>query len=1243
MIAIAVLGWLINSWLVATIIVTPIQGMLFSRRKNCHKEFPILLLIIIFSLTSASLLLYSDGLLEQILFSTFRQLNLLIDKINQTFINFDQPPPIPYQFPSSVEKPIMWFGIFWLYLMLLLKPILKLITALLPTELKLFFYELAYFQHSENWRIRPHWVFQRNTLLILVVVCILLFVGIWWNTFYHPTLENQITKDWLLMVPTMLIPIFISWHLWLKGLLPEYHQINFSATAGNDSKILITFSYLWKQYREKFSEVWRKAGNIMPGNDSVQIQQQMEKRLNKGLILHSYPNRQVLQFLQKQVCKTLERGKKVYVIYDDFGSSHTQNQQREWDFLFQLSSVSRQAAEESIVSLSSFIKDKLAYKNTTDSLNHLELIIIPQGEQMFERPYTWKLMAQIIRDHESIKNDELKSIVISEPRKSLETAVRNILTFYPSQQQQNPWIEYRPPLTAKNQFWWTIWEHKDKNYIDNIENINRDNPLGAAVILSQFVGRLLKTGKDIKNILLSGSNATPNEDAETLQKATNAEQCWFDINQQSAWKLMSDLHNQPAIITAELKTGGNPWRTLTNISQAANNAMLCNVLIKKHMLSDFLIENETIFALNPDLMSSPNFNYDSPKDAALQTLLRIEAAGKLSIDKIEEALLNTRKDHTTTQNNHNLFEQLYNSTTNLLGQNFADRLRLTAEQVWHNGKFTGKAFVKLSGGNLPNAGLDWLREFKIHAEDGSILKKIRKDHLQQRYWQGKIVAIDGKKYKVDNIDDANSAVNVSHAEPPPLADYRCQKILNITAQKPQPDEQIKTTDNNSNQFSITTFIADYSITTTKIVQSDSHWNESTTDIIDLGTEPLQRAYHAKRVLKISHHNADGNSSLSAAAATALSAWLNEAITTTMPETAAFFIAVAEIPAESLPQTPIAATIIPRFNETNEDPQNCIWIIEDSNTDMGIIQAIKQDYWYLLGICHQWIKWHETPNTKSSNAIYSNQYDHRNWFAYGQPEIDPAINFTDLKAFLEIHKDRFTENQPATNIKFLDPETAAIETCDFCGKKLPEKDQKQRLKDGRVSCPQCAEDAKQLNIETLENLYNELIKPFFIKQFNVSNFEKVTVELTDQKNISEIQGSIFVPTPEFDARATGLATIQGDLKVLLETGFSIEETLTTLVHELCHTWQAMNLDVDRITEETGLLLVEGHAVYVESFFIYKQCQNPYQKLRKKQFKKLWSQITKRHQADDVYGQGYRLLLQKINNQSPFDWLRQTYGK
>ena len=160
------------------------------------------------------------------------------------------------------------------------------------------------------------------------------------------------------------------------------------------------------------------------------------------------------------------------------------------------------------------------------------------------------------------------------------------------------------------------------------------------------------------------------------------------------------------------------------------------------------------------------------------------------------------------------------------------------------------------------------------------------------------------------------------------------------------------------------------------------------------------------------------------------------------------------------------------------------------------------------------------------------------------------------------------------------------------------------------CADCRATAVD-TVPALKKVYGEA-RQFLVHHLGERIRRDVEVQFGGAAQVQEAAGRPFMPTAEFDQRSTGIARRDGnDFAILVENGQPYHATLAVIVHELTHIWQFSYLDYERMTQEHGLLLTEGHAQWAAL-----QC------LRRRGLAPEW--VAAEEARSDVYGHGYRMI-------------------
>ncbi len=189
-------------------------------------------------------------------------------------------------------------------------------------------------------------------------------------------------------------------------------------------------------------------------------------------------------------------------------------------------------------------------------------------------------------------------------------------------------------------------------------------------------------------------------------------------------------------------------------------------------------------------------------------------------------------------------------------------------------------------------------------------------------------------------------------------------------------------------------------------------------------------------------------------------------------------------------------------------------------------------------------------------------------------------------------------------------------CDFCGRLLTGVEW-DVLKDGRERCVECSESVVNSK-QDFETLLVQ-VRDGLCMKFSIDLPSPVPVKVVSQKKMSAMQGSRFVPTKYFDARAVGLAVHKGaGYQMFFENGSPRGALVATTAHELTHIWQYSHWNWKAMEARYGerfLAVAEGMAKWVEIQYLYL--------LNEVEFAK--RSLEHETSRTDVYGYGLRLFL------------------
>ncbi len=191
-------------------------------------------------------------------------------------------------------------------------------------------------------------------------------------------------------------------------------------------------------------------------------------------------------------------------------------------------------------------------------------------------------------------------------------------------------------------------------------------------------------------------------------------------------------------------------------------------------------------------------------------------------------------------------------------------------------------------------------------------------------------------------------------------------------------------------------------------------------------------------------------------------------------------------------------------------------------------------------------------------------------------------------------------------------------CDFCGRLLTGVNY-DVLKDRRERCAECSRTtiSKQ---EDFEALFAQTRDGLCVK-YGIDLPSPIQIKVISQAKLSKMQGSRYVPTKYFDARAVGLATQRGGRYCMyFENGTPKASLIATTAHELTHIWQYSHWDWAAMQRRYGdrfLAICEGMAKWSELQYMYLLNEKAYADRA----------LSHEVQRTDVYGYGLRLYLKQ----------------
>jgi hypothetical protein len=526
-------------------------------------------------------------------------------------------------------------------------------------------------------------------------------------------------------------------------------------------------------------------------------------------------------------------------------------------------------------------------------------------------------------------------------------------------------------------------------------------------------------------------------------------------------------------------------------------------------------------------------------------------------------------------------------------------------------------------------------------------------HVFQMYLPGQCLTYSGKYYLVQTITPESGVVLNRASEH--IADRRCYRQRREYTLKGFTPDSAMGSSRTSRGIELSRGFCEITVDTKGYYELYSYDNLASAHKVDLNGIPV-RAYRNKTVLRIKLAKASESVRFT------IALLLNEIFKTIYPETYHYVTALVKMPSETDSNI---VNLIPSLQLFNNDDTESIYIVEDSEIDLGLLVSIDRNLVRLLEIIADYLMWlqiklsetdlldekepEETTEDESAEDTTINdpvesepeppqKFSDSFYLLYGYKQLDKILNLKDTIKFFGLHgydknaleqarknsdlAERLRKLEEETNFKKKD-----ARFCYFCFVELSgcEYD---LLADGRERCVQCSNSALK-TVEQYTRIYENSLRnmeTFFGIRIKVP----IKVRMANAKKIAKLCGTRFIPSP-FAGRVLAFAKKESDgsYTIYVENGSPKIAAVANIVHELTHIWQFANWNKKKIrsyyrikTRYEELVIYEGMAKWAEIQYLYFLNEISYAK----------RQEIYTEGRNDEYGEGFR----KYRDQYPIKY-------
>lgn len=860
----------------------------------------------------------------------------------------------------------------------------------------------------------------------------------------------------------------------------------------------------------------------------------------------------------------------------------------------------------------------------------LHAVVVLEGARtVFEAPLRTDALMRVLRR----RRPGLQQVVLSGERAALESALRDNLAGNPG--------EHRPPRSAPDNALAIVWSLESLppstthgRFQDRVLLGSAGADLGAEVVLA------LPAWRDhVSPIHLVDQEGLPwaeyveeleNHRAGLMQPVPAASLTGTTHETVDVPALPHLLPRRERAFVLARDRDHNLVTALRTWLPLGSESALVQVVSPPYLLRDYLAANLEYFAQAPLLALAPRIA-DSRLVVALTLLERLTTGALTEAEVLSELRAVLPGAVHVEDALSRLFADVLEMDPVELNLLAVERRTRYDER---QDAFVDELAYRLAPEIRDYRSLAWLRRFRIVDRGEHVLGWIEHDRLHQTYLPGQVHAFQGKPFRIEWVDADSGIVWVDHETADQYAVYRPARIVTLesirpSAQRAHHERRVT----GAWEMDAALCHGSFRVRTPGYytLGADLRLADGGASFTHLeARQAPERAYADGRLLRLRFTplgplNARGRDRL----ADTLAVLFQEAFRTLYPETHPFLLACAPGSAERWPGAAMQALVPLMGADPDPNPplppseggaqsrgaSIVLYFLEDAHAPMGLVLSLFDRRADVMALLEDYLAWVLEDEERVEDTWRRPVLERDRYLRFGGSApfagLDLRNGHAVLHSLLQGRNPRREERRAffRGERRGAAAESAGTRQCDFCGRVLPEAEF-DTLDDGRERCAHCRATAVD-TVPALKKVYGEA-RQFLVHHLGERIRRDVRVEFGGAAQVQEAAGRPFMPTADFDRRSTGVARQEGnDFAIIVENGQPYHTTLAVIVHELTHIWQFSYLDHERMREEHGMLLIEGHAQWAAL-----QC------LRRRGLAPEW--VAAEEARTDVYGHGFRIV-------------------
>ena len=773
----------------------------------------------------------------------------------------------------------------------------------------------------------------------------------------------------------------------------------------------------------------------------------------------------------------------------------------------------------------------------------------------------------------------------------------------------------------------TYWQHKILPNISRYLGVGTELQLAA---LKNQIGKAKWFGGEAYPVVdqlwinrqyyydLLKPSGFPNKQEEIVERMQVTPNFWSAQVEENSYMIVEDESN-------------NLFEMIRSFTTRATEQGFVNVISGEYLLKDYMADNAFLFSSDPKAIPYIVADYARTNRNVILRLLLMLAATGLTEKEIEKELSLMRlKTEDVKEELWSRIQEFYLMEGIMAGREAqfdSSVIELEKRFSVENGRYesiyriTDKKFLALAISELQNAG--YLAEDE-KGETHYLGAELR-SHVFQRHLPGQFLTFNGKYYEMCGMSgDGHVLVRraADHIKGRPY--YR--QLRQYTIKTSIPSTGIGDQKNISGMI-LSNEYAEFQGETLAYLDMSTAKDFKHAKVVKINDIPL-RNYHNKRVLRIEMPNITDEVRYT------LTFLLNEVFATVFSENHPFIIATTSSPPFALEGEHEGngfLTYTLEDNSANSD-SNSIYIIEDSQIDLGLLIATERNFKRILEIICDYLDWHMETVAASENepleepaspsVILPEEEELKKGF-FGRlvdkiknlfkpkktkdegeetEDLDKSHGITEIVQRIPYHHRHFLllgGDSKSENIA-VEMTKEYLTVLGFGNSSLKQaRDGKDIAAQIEASynpnkpdahyCDFCGVELIGTEYEVLKDgrercmncgstavkTKEEFTRIFEEVKRNMEAFYgikfncSVRVEMVNSRTLHKRLNRTFIPTNQKDPRILGVAIQdRSGFSILIENGSPRLSSIMTIAHELTHIWQFVNWDRKAILARYG---------------------------------------------------------------------------